>query len=508
MYKKRFAKWGFYKNSKRSALSKPERTRPSVAGIKQGASRELACISKSPELAEDEVSVFMILTNVRTWSTAFFESVQPNESVASVSQQAPTESQLRQFKAKEINFALKLVVDLLDRGNGVLAGRMARKAFLLAEDMLTLEGPALMWNLLEMMHHMVTDHAQLFRILLGHMIGLARDVMPGAHPLIAMLRGLQRLVASLMSDSSKPSCPPSSSSSSTGGESPSTSVDLKLQYSILPILLRRAWTVNAEMLLHKFDPRLFPLYFRILYPTWDTCSIPAPSRLVGAAKQWLSLLEAKHLLQNSTDGQSVGYHAMKLLAYTLPKEDKMLESLLTPLTEGLMDDSPQVYEVIRKNSLEAVQEGRHSIPQKEHKLDLDSTISLCMLAVLATAKILDSSRPVNEQLGAAESITTYVPPIDAAPVASAVKTLIGITERVGPVGAESGPPPDNVERIRAVVTLRGYAEGQIHPQVVREMWLLQDALVAAGRHEEAQEVERDAYHRMKEYVEDIPVDSA
>jgi hypothetical protein len=449
--------------------------------------------------------MLMILTNVRIWSVSFFESVQPNGCDGSPLSQIPTESQLRQFKTKEANFAFKLVVDLLQRGHGILAGRMARKAFLLAEGMLTLEGPALVWNLLEMMHSMVVGHAKLFQILLGHLIALARDVMPGAHPFIAMLRGLQRLVASLTSDGATPGgSPPPPSSSTDGGTSTST-LDLRLQSSTLPALLRQAWVTNAEMLLHNFDPRLFPLYFRILYPTWDTCSIPAPSRLIGAAKQWFCLLEAKDLLDASTDGQTVGHHALKLLAYTLPKEDKMLESLLTPLNKGLMDDSPQVYEILRKNSLAAVQEGRHSISDEKQKLDIDSTVSLRMLAVLATAKILESSCLVNEQFGGDGSAMTNVPPIDTAPVASAIRTLIGLTERGGGISAL---PADKVELLRAIVTLRGYAEGDTDPQVVREMWLLQDALAAAGKHKEAQEVERDAYRRMEQYIADIPVDSA
>ncbi|KAB5577480.1 hypothetical protein GE09DRAFT_1183367 [Coniochaeta sp. 2T2.1] len=508
MYKKRFTKWGFQKNTKRSLDKRAECTKVVKRKARHG---ELASLPAAPDFAEDDRLMLMILTNVRTWSTAFFESTQFMELTTSIIQQIPTESQLRQFKTKEANFAFKLVVDLLDRGHGALAGRMARKAFLLAEDMLTLEGPALVWNLLEMMHYVVTGHAQLFQMLLRHLIALAHDRMRGAHPFIAMLRSLQKLVASITSSISASSrSSSSSSSSSTDGDSSPSIIDSRLQSSNLPHLLKQAWVVNAEMLLHNFDPRLFPLYFRILYPTWDTCAIPAPARLVGAAKQWFCLLEAEHLMNVAPVGQTVGHHAVRLLAYTLPKEDEMLESLLTPLSKTLMDDSPQIYDMLRVNSLAAVKEGRHSLADKKHTLDIDSSVSLRMLAVLATAKILESSSPSSCQartdLCARRYPAANVTPLDPAPVASAIRTLIQLDGSEDVAGLV--PCAGAVERIRAVVTLREFAEGETDPQVVREMWLLQDALAQAGRVEEAEGVERDAYRRMERYIEDIPVDSA
>jgi hypothetical protein len=495
MYKKRFTKWGFHKNAKRKTATDIQCV--SVPRRKASSLGELVYIPKSIDFAGYDRTTLMILFNVRIWSASFFESTQLGGSTFQL-QEILTEDQLRQFKTKEANFAFKLVVDLLERGHGVLAGRMARKAFLLAEDMLSLERPVLVWNLLEMMHYMVTGHAQLFQILLRHLIALACDVMPGAYPFIDMLRGMQTLVAALTKDGSTPTgSPTASSSSSAGDDNSSTMVDLRLQSSNLPTLLKQAWTINAEMILGNFDPRLFPHYFRIMYPTWDTCTIPAPARLVNAAKQWFCMLETQNLLHSSTMGQTIGHHAVRLLAYTLPKDDTMLESLLTPLTESLMGDWPQVYAILRQTSLAAVQEGRMSISGSKQKLDMDSTISLRMLAVLATAKIYESSSTCDDQTSGT---------LDPAPVATAIRTLIDLDSKQGGPGDEA--PADTVERIRAIVTLRGYAEGETDPQVVREMWMLQDALTAAGRHEEAREVERDAYRRMEKYIEHIPVDSA
>jgi hypothetical protein len=501
MYKKRFAKWGFQKNTKRyKTISRSSDANNAGCGTVSPADfGAFVNIPRPVGLPEDDRTTLMILISVKTWSASFFASMKSGGATPDPIE-ILTETQLRQFKTKEANYAFKLVIDLLDRGHGALAGRMARKAFLLTEDMLTLEGPALVWNLFEMMHYMVTGHAQLFQILLNHLIALAHGVMPGTHPFIDMLRGLQRLVVRLTGTGafSGGSLPSPSTSCTAGDGSSSSLVDPRLQTSNLPAILKQAWTINADLLLDHFDPRLFPLYFRILYPTWDTCTIPAPARVVNAAKQWFCSLEAKYLISDTTVGQTVGHHAVRLLAYTLPKEDTMLESLLTPLTVNLIGECPQIYKLLRANSLAAVQEGRLAVSDRKHQsFNIDSTISMRMLAVLATAKVVAAATPRDCEPGEA---------IDAEPVIEAIKTLIELnTKRPR---AESEKHGLVVDKIRAIVTLRGYAEGQTDPQVVREMWMLQDALAAAGRHDEAREVERDAYRRMERYIEHIPVDSA
>ena len=112
--------------------------------------------------------MLMFLASVHSWSLSFYESVQSNDDEApGLTQHFPP--QLTQ----EMNFTFKLAFDMLDRGHGSLAGRLARKAFLLIEEMLTLDGPALVWNLLEIMHYMVkSNHLQLIRLLLAHLMTL------------------------------------------------------------------------------------------------------------------------------------------------------------------------------------------------------------------------------------------------------------------------------------------------------------------------------------------------
>lgn len=499
MYKKRFAKWGFHKSSRRSAVVKDSCSK--TIGKLSSNVEVLQSMPSAPLLPKDDSLMLMVLTSVKTWSASFFDTIHlPDGRATSQDHGIPTESQLRQFKTKEANFAFKLVVDLLDRGDGILAGRMARKAFLLAEDMLTLEGPALVWNLLEMMHYMVTlRHAHLFQLLLGHFIALAGDRMPNAHPLILMLRGLRQLVVINMNTASSPTSSPPSSHPSTHRHEQFL-VDPRLVSGTLPILLRQAWLLNAETLLHNFDPRLFPLYFRIL---WDYCSIPAPYGLVVAAKQWFCQVEDVQ----APNAANVGHHAVRLLASTLPQEEKMLESLLAPLTDCSGRGSlPPDYEALRTSSIAAVQEHGQSFFNGTSGSGVDSTISLRMLAVLATAKVIEELPALSEESNANGSVAISVPHFHAGLVACAIRTLIDLEAEKE--GSQPVPTFDTVKKIRAVVTLRGYAEGETDPQVVREMWMLQDALVAAGQCEEAWEVEQDAYRRMEKYIEDIPVHSA
>jgi hypothetical protein len=231
MYKKRFAKWGFQRNSKHLAAavraSSTNDESPKIAATKTSGKasslRELGSMPPVPSYSHLDGLRIMLLTSVRTWSMSFFNSVQFRDGFLASSQQQllrqfPTGPQRWSSSTREINFVIKLVIALLDRGRGDVAGRMARKAFLLVEDMLSLEGPALLWNLLELMHHMVAlRHGRLFHMLLAHLTALANERMPETHPFLTMLRGLRGLVSRLTSAVSfnpyiSPLPPPSPSS--------------------------------------------------------------------------------------------------------------------------------------------------------------------------------------------------------------------------------------------------------------------------------------------------------
>jgi len=337
MYKKRFAKWGFHKNSRRSAAAVPTLTTKDEcrkgSSRKPGPPGELGSVFAFPGLGYHDGLMLMFLSSVRICSVAFFESIQSRDGfLASLHQQPPTDQPWPEH-SDEVSFTFKLVIDLLDRGHGNLAGRMARKAFLLVEDMLTLDGPALVWNLLEMMHHMVTlRHAQLFQMLLAHLIALTDSWMPKSHPISAMLRGLRGFVASLTSVVTTPGRSSTTSSSSpspsTGGDGTTTTAGPWLLSRPLSSLIERAWTLNAEILFDHFDARLFPLYCHI---HWRSCSIAPPAAIVGTARQWFSQVEAQQTSRAAAEA-----HCAEGLFDITPVEDKMLQRLLTPR----MDASP------------------------------------------------------------------------------------------------------------------------------------------------------------------------
>ncbi|KAK4215444.1 hypothetical protein QBC37DRAFT_372075 [Rhypophila decipiens] len=260
MYKKRFAKWGFQKNKKRWATADPAL---SVLN--------LAC-------GDTDVK-FMFLSSVRIWSDAFYE--EPHRHLLPV---APT------IEANEINFAFKMIIELLDRGYGELAGRVARKAFLLIEDLLTIDGPALIWNLLDLMHNMVVSHlsagtdaamqqqqhtTRLFQMLLVHLDGLvgSRFKVPETHPLSTILRLLKRLAAE------------GKTTQKDGGET---------HYPINPhtaTLLEQAWGLNAKLIFDNFDPSLLHVYW---YLGWDSCSINLPPHVVNVILERLGQLGLDH----------------------------------------------------------------------------------------------------------------------------------------------------------------------------------------------------------------------
>ncbi|KAF2492633.1 hypothetical protein BU16DRAFT_465981 [Lophium mytilinum] len=452
MYKKRFAKWGFQKNSRR-----PTTAVPTFATKEKDECRrldrtlipceELGSMPAAPGLSHHDGLMLMFLASVRTCSVAFFESPQGRGRFLTSLRQPPPTDQPWPEETKEVSFTFKLVVDLLDRGHGDLAGRMARKAFLLVEDMLMLEGPALVWNLLEIMHHMVKmHHAQLFQMLLAHLIALVAGRVPKTHPLQAMLCGLRGLVPSLKS---------------------------------------RAWNLNAEILFDNFDPRLFQLYCCI---HWDACSISPPAAIFGAADQWFSHNETKEA--SRTDWRA--HH-----------EERMLQRLLAPRMDA---SPPQDFKMLRANSIAALREHGCSILHKGIGFAGDTTTSLRTLAGLVTAKVLDESPALVGRPGPASSATMRVLHVQAESLACAIRTLLDLSIEHGGEGV--GATLDAVERIRSIVALREYARGEIDPQVVWEMWLLKDALVAAGRYPEAQDVGLIAFQRLEKYIQDVPINSA
>ncbi|KAL9612769.1 MAG: hypothetical protein Q9167_002654 [Letrouitia subvulpina] len=439
----------------------------------------------------------MFLTSVQTWGVSFFESVQSGDGFL-----ASSKDRQHPVNQARISLTFKLVIDLLNRGHGELAGRMVRKAFLVLEDLLTLRAPALVWNLLEMMHYMVVlGHTYLFQMLLVHLVALADGRMSDTHPLSTMLRSLQGFVASLISVASNHSSPSSSissssPSSSTTSDGATTTVDPYLLIRTLPSLLEQAWAVNARMLFDHFDPELIELYCQLF---WDSCSTNLPGPVANVAVHLLSQIET--LQKPSVAAEA--YLADKYLVNDPLEEQKMLHCLLASRRDA---SPPQDYEMLRASSIAALREHGYLIFSNGFSLHGDTNIILGILATLVTAKILEGLPAVTERSSKDKSERVRVPRVYAGNVACAIKTLMDLRVPTGNGGLKASS--DNVERIRTLVALREYAHGETDPQVVREMWMLEDELMAAGESREAHEVGRDAYRRLETYLQEIPVSSA
>ena len=444
-------------------------------------------------LGPDDSLKIMLLTSVRTWGISFFESVQSVDGFL-----ASSKDRKHPLDQPRVNLTFKLVIDRFNRGHGKLAGRIARKAFLQLEDLLMLEAPAIVWNLLEMMHYMVAQgQTHLFQMLLAHLVALAEERMPDAHPLSTMLRSLRGFVASMISLASNPSSPSSSISSSVSSslntsDDATTIVDTCLLVRTLPSMLEQAWTLIAKMLFDHFDPELIELYCQLCC---DSFSIDLSGPIADAAVHLLSQIETR---QNATGPFLADrYHVNNPL-----EEQKMLQRLLTPRKDA---SPPQDYRMLRASSIAALYE--HGCLILSNGLGpLRTGTNIDVLAALLTAKILEGQPSVVESSSRATGDMVRVPRIYAGHVACAIKALMALQIHSGIGGL--GASPNNVERIRTLVALREYANGETDPSVIQEMWLLEDELVAAGEFKDAQDVGRDCSRRLEMYLQKIPVDSA
>jgi len=484
MYKKRFAQWGFRKSSRRASTPAPP-TRGECARAtrrKPETLEDLGSIPACPGFGHHERPILCVLTSVRIWSQSFFESVQSRNTARATPQLRPPMPPQWSEKTQKVSFAFRMVTDLLEQGHGDLAGRMARKAFLLVEDMLTLEGPALVWNLLEMMHHMLLlRHAQLFQMLLSHLLTLVDRRMPKAHPLLSMLRELRGLLSSFeygnplsgASSSSSSASSASLRSSVTGGSTPSTTKHPWLLYHLLPSLLERAWILNAEIIFDHFDLRLCSLYCQV---HCQSCSIEPPVSVFGTADRWIGFMQMQRI---STAAAKCHRTGTTLARIVNSEEDVMLWQQLTPPTDV---SRPLNYEMLRASSIAALQKRGNSILSGPTEFDGRPNAFLRILAVLVSARALDEiSTVANLSQTATDQETNEVSRIHAGHVACAIRILRDLnTERDN---ASLRAASDPVEQARSIVALHDYAYGKTAPQTVQELWLLERALIAAGNTE-------------------------
>lgn len=488
MYKIRFARWGFVKNTRRSAASTPNSS-ADANPVQRKAKRKSRprphwlALPATPDLAPNEALTLDLLTSIRIWSVAFFETLQYSPVHPPMLRLQPRMHQPWLEVSKEASSTFRLVIDLLEDGHGRLAGRMVRKAFLLMENMLALEAPALIWNLLEIMHNMVTlRNLQLFQILLNHLARLAEDTMTQKHPLRLILGGLQRAVANLKYPAYSRS---GSSLESSVSRDRKASVDqLGPPSPNLSFLLEQAWLINADILFTHFDPQahqLYQLYFQI---NWDACVLGRPTAIVEAASQWFQHIDNQRIRVAPAEFDDV----YNFLAKTAANENKLLHSLLAPRADS---SPPQDYKMLRANVIASLRGYAKYIIGGMVDFHGSATTLLRLMAALGNAKFLDHCDAV---LKASSPYYQHfrVPRIQAANLSCAIKTLMDLD------------PNHDIERLRSIVALAEYARGETHPQVVQDMWQLSRALLADGQYEQAEAVKGNVLQRIEAFTQHIP----
>ncbi|KAI9705380.1 MAG: hypothetical protein M1820_005210 [Bogoriella megaspora] len=192
-------------------------------------------------------------------------------------------------------------------------------------------------------------------------------------------------------------------------------------------------------------------------------------------------------------------HAKDILRKASSEEDGMLKRLLAPRMDA---SPPQDYEMLQASTVKALWQYGGPILSKRFPSESETARTLRVLPALVKARIFNRSISDGERSSAASSETTRVSHSQANNLACAIRVLIDINDEHS--GDRIGVLPSAVERIQSVVALREYASSEMDPQVMREMWLLQDVLAAAGEHGKAQEVRQSLIHCLGKYTQDIP----
>ncbi|KAF5006205.1 hypothetical protein FDECE_7364 [Fusarium decemcellulare] len=456
MYKKRFTKWGFSKNKPRtSSKTTPSRdsstSPPSCTAVTKPIPKRTThtVLPTSIKLGDLDMTNLEFLTSIQNWSTSFFESALSDPS--SPSRQIPPLLPVTQkgsgqrYDPEELSFAFRVVIELLRRGKGVLAGRLTRKAFLQIEAMLQIEGPLFIWNLMEILYNIARlEQTQLFEVLLFHLMGLARNLFAPEHPAMQILYSLRKLAEGWRRDSLPPQVP----------------------------VLEQAWAINANTVFSNFDSRMLLLYYRLV---WDSALVRLPQDRLHDADRWFTVLEDK-----------------------VPRGHYFLEDTVACIHPDLISPSdaeaiepPKDYEILKHTSLSAIQ----------HRSTLDFTgasIRVRVLSGLLKSRILEESPPPPSASDAPRD-SVEMSRLHARIIAYVMKILVEVDWEMG-FDSEI-----TTERLRSIISMREYGQSPIGPQTIFEWWQLEAILLREGHREEALEIRKETYKRLEKYLDDVPV---
>ncbi|KFY62927.1 hypothetical protein V496_04337 [Pseudogymnoascus sp. VKM F-4515 (FW-2607)] len=452
MYKNRFTKWGLYKNMRRArAVSNAYQISDAMKGT---------LLPLTPETARLDAVNLILLTSIRTWSSSFFEAVgqshnTPAEGSTQMSLLLPYTQHTEPYDAEQTSFSFKLIAELLGRDQGLLAGRLARKAFLQVEEILMLEGPVFIWNLLEILHCIAQSRqAQLFEIILIHLLRLARSHYSDQHSIVRMLHSLWSLYRTY----------------------PDGGMQKLLE------VLEQGWLLNAEIVLSNENERLLPLYYRLI---WDSVLIKLARNKLRDTDSWFLRVISKVPVGAMEGGVGHIYASVEA----------------TPDTSG---DLPADYEVLKTESINAI----HRRSRWDY---LEPSSRFRVLSALIKSRIIDDREVIQDGLSnegtdetgngrrsAVSNVQGKVPRLHARILAYVMKVLmeIDIDQEVN-----NGVI---IERLNNTIALREYGQGVADPQVICEKWQLQQLLEQEDRLEEAAQIGQDVQRRLDQYLRDIP----
>lgn len=447
MYKKRFAKWRFYKNANHSRMRR--------------SATELTNPPQSPSLTTVDACTMALFSNINQWTSRFFQSTDFKQCLASngVWKQGPIyppnsgRPTALQYDPERASYAFRLVARLLRDGQGVLAGRLARKAFVQVEDMMVIEGPCFIWNLLEIMHAiLVMGQGKLFHMLLVHLVGLASaHHVCKSHPASLILRSLMQLAQYR--------------SAQTGAGS-----------LALREIVQRGWLLNAGIVLDNFDARLLLLYYRLV---WDSTPSALPEEKLRTVDRWLPLLDDK----------------VPVVVAALQDANPWMDSVVHPAGQMVSDtyNEPPHYERIRHNTASALRE--------RYIADGSSpNMKVRIIQGLIKSRIAEGKNGTTTNKSKIRT-NSHALRIFARILAFSAKILVDLdVEKGGNINVA-------IERMRGVVALREYGQDARNPIVIHDLNSLEALLRKNGCEEEANHLQQEAIRRLESYVEDIPVHS-
>lgn len=455
MYKKRFAKWGFSKNTRRApGPQEGEGQGPTRSGSQLAAMGRL----RTPRIVRinaSEAAQSAFLNSIKTLGLSFFEDSTRRDSLSSLPSlpRKPSDySTLLPNPAREpppvitgndpeqLTFSFKVILGLLQRQQGALAGRLARKAFIEAEALLEAEEPLFIWNALEIFDNIARlREAKLGYMLLDHLISLA-----GQRPVGRVLRNFRAMLSAWQDDG-------------------------------LPIrkdALERAWALNADLTFSHFDTKYLPLYYRLI---WDSNLVKLNPDILQNSEKWFVQARRK------VDEDRRGGDAKGTAADMWPEHETAPEG-----TESDTDPQPDGFWELKTSILAAIRErATMQIP--------DPNVRLRVLSGLLKSQILeedDASMPPQASMDTAR--------LQARVMAYLMKLVMQVDKD------EEKDVNAAIEKMRTILALREYGEGRAGPRIVYEMWQLEELLLRSGQVQEATSIRDEAYRRLQEFLGDVP----